>query len=69
MARALINQPDYLFCDEPTGNLDSETSRDILNLIKGLSRSRKMTVVLVTHNQEIAKIANQSFYLKDGILK
>jgi ABC-type lipoprotein export system ATPase subunit len=69
IARALINQPDLLFCDEPTGNLDSTTGRKIIELVKQLNRMRQMTVVLVTHNQEIAEFADQLFYLKDGLLQ
>jgi lipoprotein releasing system ATP-binding protein len=69
IARALINQPDLLFCDEPTGNLDSTTGKEIIGLIKQLNRERRMTVVLVTHNQEIAGAAEKLFYLKDGLLR
>ena len=69
IARALINQPDLLFCDEPTGNLDSSTGKEIIGLIKQLNRERQMTVVLVTHNQEIAGVAEKLFYLKDGLLQ
>lgn len=68
IARALINQPDLLFCDEPTGNLDSVTGQEIIGLLKQLSQRRQMTVVLVTHNQEVAGFADQLFYLKDGLL-
>lgn len=66
IARALINQPDFLFCDEPTGNLDSATGSQIIGLVKQLNQMRQMTVILVTHNQEIARLANQLFYLRDG---
>ena len=69
IARALINQPDLLFCDEPTGNLDSVAGSQIIGLIKQLNQMRKMTVLLVTHNQEIAGLAEQLFYLKDGQLR
>lgn len=69
IARALINQPDLLFCDEPTGNLDSSTGKEIIGLIKQLNKARRMTVVLVTHNQEIAGAAEKLFYLKDGLLR
>lgn len=69
IARALINQPDLLFCDEPTGNLDSATGKEIIGLIKQLNRERRMTVVLVTHNQEIAGAAGKQLYLQDGLLQ
>ncbi|MFH1678942.1 MAG: ABC transporter ATP-binding protein [Candidatus Omnitrophota bacterium] len=68
IARALINKPELLFCDEPTGNLDTATGRGIVGLVKRLNTERRMTVVLVTHNQEIAAIADKVFYLKDGTL-
>lgn len=69
IARALINQPDLLLCDEPTGNLDSATGNQIMGLIKELNKMHQMTVVLVTHNQEIAGLADKLFYLKDGVLE
>jgi lipoprotein-releasing system ATP-binding protein len=69
IARALINQPELLFCDEPTGNLDSPTGNQIIRLIRQLNQMRQMTVVLVTHNQEIAGLADKLFYLKDGKLE
>lgn len=68
IARALINKPAALFCDEPTGNLDSDTGSEIIGLIKKINSENKMTVVLVTHNIELAKIADKAFHLKDGIL-
>jgi len=66
IARGLINQPGLLFCDEPTGNLDSQTGAEIIALIKKINRENKMTVVLVTHNAELAKSADKVYYLKDG---
>lgn len=68
IARALINDPEFFFCDEPTGNLDSETGNHIIALIKELSVQNQMSVVLVTHNLEIAKMANRVYHLRDGIL-
>jgi ABC-type lipoprotein export system ATPase subunit len=68
IARALINKPELLFCDEPTGNLDSKSGSDIISLIKAISRENKMAVVLVTHNLELAKSADCIYYLKDGVL-
>lgn len=69
IARALINEPDLLFCDEPTGNLDSATGSQILELLKQVNKLQKTTMILVTHNQEIASSADQLFYLKDGSLQ
>ena len=68
IARALVNRPQILFCDEPTGNLDSETGNGVIALLKKLNTENKMTVVLVTHNLELAKIADHVFHLKDGLL-
>jgi lipoprotein-releasing system ATP-binding protein len=66
IARALINQPDILLCDEPTGNLDSANGSKIVNLLKKLSRENNTAVVLVTHNKEIAEVCDTVIYLKDG---
>jgi len=68
IARALINQPDLLFCDEPTGNLDSATGGQIMGLVRQLNQTRKMTVILVTHNLELARIADNVYHLRDGVL-
>ena len=68
IARGLINKPGLLFCDEPTGNLDSKSGEEIISLIKKISRENKMTVVLVTHNAELAKTADRVYHLRDGIL-
>jgi lipoprotein-releasing system ATP-binding protein len=68
MARSLINKPEILFCDEPTGNLDSKSGNDIAALIKKINLENKMAVVLVTHNLELAKSADCIYHLKDGIL-
>ena len=68
IARALVNSPLLLLCDEPTGNLDSENGQKILALLKQLNRENKVTVILVTHDKDIAKIAQRVVYLKDGLL-
>lgn len=68
IARALINKPSVLFCDEPTGNLDSKTGEEISALIKNINKDNQMTVVLVTHNLELAKIADSVYRLQDGLL-
>lgn len=68
IARGLINKPGLLFCDEPTGNLDSKSGEEIIALIRKISRENKMTVVLVTHNAELAKSADKTHHLRDGIL-
>ena len=68
ICRGLINHPGLLFCDEPTGNLDSKTGEEIIALIKKINRENKMTVVLVTHNAELAKSADRTYHLRDGVL-
>ncbi|MFH1199014.1 MAG: ABC transporter ATP-binding protein [Candidatus Omnitrophota bacterium] len=68
IARALINKPQVLFCDEPTGNLDSESGKNILGLLKTLNKEEKTTVVLVTHDKDIAKEADRIIQLKDGVI-
>jgi putative ABC transport system ATP-binding protein len=69
LARALANRPSLLMADEPTGNLDSRTGEDILNLIRDLSLSMGMTVVMVTHERALAeRFAQRSIFLADGKL-
>ncbi|MBD3406684.1 MAG: ATP-binding cassette domain-containing protein [Candidatus Lokiarchaeota archaeon] len=66
IARALVNSPPILFCDEPTGNLDSKTGDTIMKVIKRINKERNMTVVLVTHNEELAKYAKRTLRMRDG---
>lgn len=68
VVRSLINNPQLLLCDEPTGNLDSISGAEIIALIKKINMQNKMAVVLVTHNMELAKQADKIYYLKDGLL-
>jgi len=69
IARALANRPSLLLADEPTGNLDSRTGEDILNLIRDLSLSMGMTVVMVTHERALAeRFAQRLIFLGDGKL-
>jgi putative ABC transport system ATP-binding protein len=68
MCRALINDPKIIFADEPTGNLDSENGRAILELFLEFHRERQSTLVLVTHNKEIARMAGRVIRLHDGAI-
>jgi len=66
IARALVNKPSILFCDEPTGNLDSTTGKEILDLLIKLNTKQGLTLFMVTHDQEIARLSNRSLYMQDG---
>jgi putative ABC transport system ATP-binding protein len=66
IARALANDPPILLADEPTGNLDSATGRQIIDLLLQIHRARNTTLLLVTHDPEIARIADTSVMLRDG---
>lgn len=68
IARALINEPKLLLCDEPTGNLDSENGRQICELLKKLNREKQMTIILVTHNLEVANISSKRYNIVNGNL-
>ena len=68
IARALVHQPTILLADEPTGNLDSENGMKILDLMKQASTDFQTTVILVTHNPQVAKIGNRRFEIRDGKL-
>ncbi len=66
IARAIAKNPKILLCDEPTGALDSETGKKIIELLIETCRARKMTTVIVTHNSEIAKVCNKIIRIKNG---
>jgi lipoprotein releasing system ATP-binding protein len=68
IARALINAPQVLFCDEPTGNLDTETGLQIKKLLWQLNQEYNATLIIVTHEQELVKNATRIIHLKDGII-
>jgi putative ABC transport system ATP-binding protein len=66
IARALINRPKILMGDEPTGNLDSRTTREVLALFRQLNEEHGLTIILVTHDQDVARHARRTIVLRDG---
>ena len=69
IARALATKPAILLCDEPTGNLDSKTSQDVLSLLKVTGEKFGQTIVMITHNEEIAQLADRIVRIEDGKIK
>ena len=68
IARALAAQPDIIFTDEPTGNLDSKSGSEVMELLKNVQRKMDKTLVVITHDNRIAKMADKQFVIVDGIL-
>jgi lipoprotein-releasing system ATP-binding protein len=68
LARAMINQPDLILADEPTGNLDTQTAATVIDLLWNNARDHSRAVVIVTHDQDIAKKADRCLRLRDGLL-
>jgi lipoprotein-releasing system ATP-binding protein len=68
VARALMNQPDVILADEPSGNLDSESAKNLHDLFFKLRDEFKQTFIIVTHNKELAAMADRTLYMKDGKL-
>ena len=68
IARALLNNPTLILADEPTGNLDSTTSSEVMNIFKSLNEEKGMTIIMVTHEPDIAAWAGKRIYLKDGLI-
>ena len=68
IGRALINEPDIILADEPTGNLDSHTGTEIMELLGTINRERGKTIILVTHSEEAAAYAQRTVHVKDGRL-
>jgi putative ABC transport system ATP-binding protein len=66
IARALINNPSILLADEPTGNLDSRTSVEIMEIFQRLNQERRLTILLVTHEEDIARYAHRMVTFRDG---
>jgi putative ABC transport system ATP-binding protein len=68
IARSLVNRPAIILADEPTGNLDSETSVEIMGILQGLNAQQQITIVLVTHEADIARYAERVITFKDGLV-
>ena len=66
IARALATKPSFILADEPTGNLDSKTSQDVLGLLKTTGAKFGQTIIMITHNEEIAQIADRIIHIEDG---
>jgi putative ABC transport system ATP-binding protein len=69
IARALINDPAFILADEPTGNLDSKTGEEIQNLLLRVNEERKATILIVTHNLELAEKTGRILHLRDGVVE
>ncbi len=69
IARALIGNPEILFADEPTGNLDSATGAEIMDLLRAINRDSGQTILMVTHSPEAAKSSNRVITVKDGMIE
>ena len=69
IARALANNPKFLLMDEPTGNIDSKTAREIMKLVKNLNIEQGVTTIMVTHDQRLAKEAKHTVQMFDGVIK
>ena len=68
IARALAAKPAIVLADEPTGNLDSKTSQDVLGLLKITGQKFSQTIVMITHNEEIAQLADRIVRIEDGLI-
>ena len=68
IARALTNRPKVLFADEPTGDLDSETGKQVMELIKKFHEETKTTIIAITHEQSVADYAERQIKMEDGII-
>jgi putative ABC transport system ATP-binding protein len=68
IARALANNPRFLVMDEPTGNIDSKTANEIIELIKGLNKEKGVTIIMVTHDQHLAGETKRTVQMFDGVI-
>jgi putative ABC transport system ATP-binding protein len=69
IARAIVTEPEVLFADEPTGNLDTARSREIMDLLTGLNRDKGVTIVMVTHESDMASYAKRVVHFLDGLVE
>jgi len=69
IARAFVNKPKILFADEPTGNLDTHTTMEVMDMITNIAKEHKQTLIIVSHDKEIADYANKIITLKDGLIE
>jgi len=69
IARSLVNRPEIVFGDEPTGNLDSESSREIIELLRKLNRQNRQTFIIVTHDYTVGRVADRVVMMKDGLIE
>ena len=68
IARALVNNPAIIMADEPTGNLDTQSGEEIMGLLKNLNKDRGTTLIIVTHDPEIAELTNRVISIRDGMI-
>jgi putative ABC transport system ATP-binding protein len=69
IARALVNDPSIILADEPTGNLDSKTSDIVLKTFQELNQKEGRTIILITHEHDVAKYASRTIYIRDGLVE
>jgi putative ABC transport system ATP-binding protein len=69
IARALVNEPKMVLADEPTGNLDTKAGEEVIKLLKGISKKRNVTIVMVTHNPDITRRCDRVIHIKDGMIE
>ncbi len=69
IARAFVGNPNIIFADEPTGNLDTKTSFEIMELIKSIVRKNNQTLIMVTHDEEMTEFADRTLFMRDGLIE